>query len=390
MRGRTIVQSNTNSQPKMKSKHKVLILYRFLPHYRLEFYELLKTELEKENIEFSLVYGKANKKDALKNDEIQISWATRIRNYYLSFGKIELLWQPCLRYLKGQDLIIVEQANKLLVNYLLMIARRFGRFKLGIWGHGRNMQISKKSIRNRFKNLFLHQCDGYFAYTPGVKDYLKTNGYPEDKIQVVYNSIDTKKIRQRYLEMSDAEISTLRNELGVHSENVGIFCGGIYSEKRIDFLISACEKVREQIADFHMIIIGSGIEADKVKEASKKYEWIHYVGPKLGTDRVPYFKLASIHLMPGLVGLAILDSFALETPLITTEYEFHSPEIEYLRNGYNGEITSNDLGVYVDTVVHAMEKERNRVLVDGCVASTEHLSIENMVKNFKNGILKMI
>jgi L-malate glycosyltransferase len=38
-------------------------------------------------------------------------------------------------------------------------------------------------------------------------------------------------------------------------------------------------------------------------------------------------------LMPGLVGLAVLDAFADGIPRVTTVIEYHSPEIEYLVPG---------------------------------------------------------
>ena len=54
---------------------KVLILYKFLPQYRKEFFNLLKIELAKHRIELELIYGKITNTDALKRDEVDIEWA---------------------------------------------------------------------------------------------------------------------------------------------------------------------------------------------------------------------------------------------------------------------------------------------------------------------------
>jgi hypothetical protein len=46
---------------------------------------------------------------------------------------------------------------------------------------------------------------------------------------------------------------------------------------------------------------------------------------------VPYFILSKLVLMPGLVGLAVLDASALEVPLVTTAVPYHTPELTTLK-----------------------------------------------------------
>lgn len=369
---------------------KVLIIYRFLPHYRVDFYNGLKKSLEEHNIELQLIYGKTNKVDALKNDEVDIEWATYIPNVYIRIGRMELIWQPCLRHFKGKDLIIVEGANKLIINYILMIARHFSRFKLGVWGHGRNFQQEINSKENRFKTLFLRKCDCYFAYTEGVKKYLTNNRFDPEKIVVVQNAIQTSNLKDQYREIQASEVEKINEELGTDSEKIGIYCGGMYPQKRIDFIIEACQKIRNEIPDFHMVFVGSGIDSDKAKAASEKFDWIHYVGPKFGKEKVKYFKVSSVQLMPGLVGLAVIDSFALETPLITTDYPYHSPEIEYLENGVNGIITKDDIDEYARAVIDVLRLKDYETLIAGCRKSAEVYTIDKMVSNYKEGILNHI
>src|SRR5690606_10622431 len=164
--------------------------------------------------------------------------------------------------------------------------------------------------------------------------------------------------------------------------------GGIYEEKRVDFLVEAAALIREKVKDFEFIIIGAGPDVSKLKSYIEDKPWIHYIGPKFHEERVPYLKVSKVFLMPGLVGLAILDSFALQTPMFTTDYPFHSPEIEYLRNGYNGVMTENKLQAYADQVAEVLLNENSLdKLIEGCKASVSHHTVEKMVENFKNGIL---
>ena len=139
-----------------------------------------------------------------------------------------------------------------------------------------------------------------------------------------------------------------------------------------------------------MIFIGSGPDSELVEKASASNSWIHYLGAISGRERVKYFKLASVQLIPGSVGLGILDSFALETPIITTINNQHGPEIEYLENGINGMITKNTLEDYSNTVTDILNKNKYLELVNGCTRSAKDYSIEKMVENFKKGILSCL
>jgi glycosyltransferase involved in cell wall biosynthesis len=369
---------------------KVVIIQKSLVQYRKEFFEGLRKALYEVDVDLTLIYGKQNNAESLRNDEVDLEWSKFIPNRTINIGSSQLIWQPCLKEIKGKDLIIVESANKLLLNYWLMLTRHFSRFKLAFWGHGRNMQGAQQGLANRFKSLFLKSCDWWFAYTQGVKQFLIEKGYPENQITAVQNAIDTSGLQVQYQAISDDDVQDLKLELGIEGHQVGLFCGGIYPEKLIDFLLESCLEIKTQVPDFHMIFIGAGIDAVKIKTAAQQYPWIHYVGPKFGAERLPYFKLASLFLMPGLVGLAILDAFAFETPIVTTDYEFHSPEIEYLEQGKNGIMVENTLEAYVAAVVDLFQEDKYLQMIPHCRNSAKMYTIEKMVDHYKQGILAAI
>lgn len=369
---------------------KVAIIQRTLVQYRREFFDGLKNALAEEGVELTLIYGKQNSEEGLKNDEVELEWSKYVPNKEIKFGNRTLIWQPCLQELKDKDLIVVESANKLILNYLLMAQRRLFNVRLCFWGHGRNRQDNANSFANQFKYLFLKQCDWWFAYTSGVKDFLIEKGYPGEQITIVQNAIDTQFIQQEYAQITDLEVAELKEELSIEGEQVGIFCGGIYPEKRIDFLLEACLKIKQEVPNFQMIFIGSGVDASKITQAAARHSWIHYVGPKFGKDRVKYFKISALFLMPGLVGLGILDAFALETPIVTTHYEFHSPEIEYLEQGKNGLIVDNTIDHYSQAVTQLLLSGDYKQMLVNCRDSAKKYTIETMVENFKTGILKAL
>ena len=94
-------------------------------------------------------------------------------------------------------------------------------------------------------------------------------------------------------------------------------------------------------------------------------------------------------LMPGLVGLAIIDSFVAGLPIVTTDLDYHSPEIEYLHSGSNGVMVreAEDPGAYAEAVCTLLQNPATlQQLRDGCVESAQHYSMTQMVERFANGV----
>lgn len=366
---------------------KVLIVYKFLPHYRIDFYQHLKKNLEARGIKLYLIYGNSSERDALKKDEAQLDWGIYIRNRRFYLGKTEILWQPCLKHLRDKDMIIVQPENKLILNYYLMFFRRLLRVKFALWGHVFHMQDDVNSLRNKFKYPFLHLCDWWFAYTIGSKQFLIKKNYPEYRITTVQNAIDTINLASSYRDISNDEVQKLKEHLGITEGEVAIFCGGMYPDKDFDFILRSCFLIRKEIPTFQMLFVGAGIEAIKIIEAAKANDWIYYIGPKFGRERLTYFKLASVQLMPRLVGLCILDSFATETPIVTTDHPFHGPEIDYLENGVNGLITKDDLDIYTAGVINLLKTRQYFHLAKAGRISAQKYTVETMAENFTEGIV---
>ncbi len=370
---------------------KVAILYRFLPQYRIDFYNQLKEILLKENIELNLVYGKSQNGNSKKKDEVDVNWGTYIPNKFIKIGNLELIWQPAFKQIKKTDLIIVEQANKLLLNYYLMFLRKFSKKRIAFWGHGINLQDNPNSFGNKFKKLYSRQCDWWFAYTNNVSRTIQSIGYPLEKITVVQNAIDTRFLKKEYDNLTEDEIIKLKSKLNIGNGPIGLYCGGMYKEKRLDFILDACKKIKREIPNFEMIFIGAGAEDYKIKEAAASQSWVQYLGTKFSAEKVPFFKMADVFLMPDAVGLAILDSFALQTPIITTRGNYHGPEIEYLEDGFNGIMTENTVEAYSQNVISLLEvKDKIYALKKGCIESAKKYTLENMVNNFTEGVKRCL
>jgi glycosyltransferase involved in cell wall biosynthesis len=134
--------------------------------------------------------------------------------------------------------------------------------------------------------------------------------------------------------------------------------------------------------------MGGGPTANIAIKAAKENPWIHYFPPKFENDKIPYFLLSKAVLMPFAVGLVMLDSFALGTPLLTTHNKKNGPEIDYLIDGYNGLFAKGEsISEYSNLIeLFFTDKDLQRKIQFGCQQSAKYYSIQEMVGRFVSGI----
>jgi L-malate glycosyltransferase len=379
--------------PTRTERREVSIVYRHIPQYRKEFYSRLRDDLDELGIDLRLVHGQPVGEDAVKGDSVRLPWAVEIRNRSIHVAGKHLLWQPAWQQVRRSELVIVEQASKLPVNYLLLAAQRLGGPRVALWGHGVNLQADDRPITRaaeRVKRTSTRAAHWFFAYTDGVAARVRGMGFPAGRITVVQNALDTETLRGWYLDASEAEVDELRREIGVRGGHVGLYLGALYGEKRLDFLIESARHIRMALNDFELVIAGKGPEADAVETAALKYPWIHALGPVFDRRKALLGRMADVLLMPGLVGLAVLDAFALETPMVTTDLAYHSPEIEYLTDGSNGMVLPADSTPWTyGTAVADLLSAPDRLdrLKRGCRASACRYTVAEMSSRSLTGIV---
>jgi glycosyltransferase involved in cell wall biosynthesis len=375
---------------------RVAIVYRHVPQYRREFYERLRGDLDDLGIELALVHGQPVGADAAKRDAVRLPWATEIRNRSVDLAGTQLVWQPAWAQVRRADLVVVEQATKLLLNHLLLAGQRFGGPRVGLWGHGVNLQADGRLVTRAaeaVKRRSTRAAHWFFAYTEGVARRVRDSGFPADHITVVQNALDTEALQHWYAEIDEAEVAALRRRHGIAGTRVGLYVGALYREKRLAFLLEAAARTRAELGDFELVVAGTGPDAGLVEAAARRHPWIHPLGPVFGRDKALLGRLADVMLMPGLVGLSVLDAFAFGTPMVTTAVPYHSPEIEYLSDGVDGVIlpaatTPAGYGTAVAELLAA--PDRLAALRQGCRAAAGRYTVGEMSGRCAGGIAEAL
>ena len=368
----------------------VVITQHRLLHYRQSFFDRLKGAAAERGIDVRLVVGQQSAAEALKQDVGSLPWAHVMHNRIASVGGVDLIWQPFPEELRGADLVVLIQENRVLSNYpwLLRLGVRPGQ-KVAYWGHGRNLQSAAPSgLRERWKRWFVNRVDWWFAYTEATRSILLADGFPAERISVLDNAIDNEQFARDLASVTDEQLSERFARLHARpGAPVGLYCGSLYPDKRLDLMLAAADIVHARQADFRLVVIGDGPSRSLVTDAAASRPWLIWVGVQRGIDKAAWFRAAQIYLSPGAVGLHVLDAFCAGVPMITTEGARHGPEVAYLMSGHNGYMVAADAGVYADIVSRLLhdplELERIR---SAAAADARRYTLNNMVQRFIEGI----
>lgn len=369
---------------------RVTIIQQYVPVYRVQFHEDLKVELDRRGIDLTLIHGNPYGDDLTRNDQSAVSYATVREHRVLRLGGKDVTWLPSYQQARTADLVICEQHSARLSNYPLWLRYLAGRQLFAFWGHGKNFRADSVSKFGEWLKRFMSRhVHWWFAYNDLSASVVKELGFPADRITSVQNAVDTRALAREINETTPAQLDDLRSRHGITGDNVCIFVGSMYTQKRMAYLLEACDHIRAQIDDFEILFLGGGPDRRLVTEAAGSRPWMHDIGATFDAEKAPYLRLGKLLLIPGLVGLTILDAFAAGIPLVTVADAYHSPEIDYLDDGRNGRMLppGTDPVGYAESVVALLRDDTTRKeLAEACRHDSERYTIEAMVDRFATGI----
>jgi glycosyltransferase involved in cell wall biosynthesis len=371
--------------------HCVAFLAKSLPQYRVAFFSLLRQRLAESGIEVRVIYGDAAPAEAARRDGGELSWAEFKPNRFFNVGRRTLIWQPVVSTAREVDLVVVEQATRLLANYVLLAMQAFGSPKVAFWGHGANLQEDSASRAGEaVKRLVSRHPHWWFAYTDGSRARVMRLGYPSERITVVQNAIDTRAAAAVASSIDDDEIAAFRARHLLGDGPIGTFVGALYEDKRLPFLFAAADEVVRTRPDFRLVIMGEGPEREFVRSACSYRPWVRWLHAQFQREKAIALAASRVFLLPSLVGLAILDAFAVGVPLVTTASDFHGPEIEYLDPGVNGVLVGDAANsqAYAAAIIELLHDDLlHSHLVAGCARSASCYTNEAMVQRFTAGVV---
>jgi glycosyltransferase involved in cell wall biosynthesis len=365
----------------------VTLLHPWLPAYRVPFFSSLIAWLASEQVDLEVWYGEAPPEVAARKDATYPRWAQRSPTRFVRLGSRTLSFHALPRRSQRGDLLILEQAIRNVETYPALARSMARGTPLALWGHGRTYTKAHSSLEEHWKRMLTMRARWFFAYTQGGADLVIANGFSREHVTVVQNSVSTDEIEAARRQTDTVEIAAFRARHSLVEGQAALFVGGLDDSKRLPFLFDASRRVRRQWPSFKLVVAGDGDLRPLVEGVSNE-GWLVYVGRATDREKGLLAEVCNLMLMPGRVGLGVVDSFAMETPLVTTDWPYHAPEFEYLVDGFNGVVTADDLESYVSRVSTLLgQPDEIDRLREGCRASCKEYSMDRMVNNFGQGVL---
>lgn len=275
-------------------KHQVAIVQHRLLHYRLGLFEQLRDACAARNIELALIHGDATPSEAGRKDTGRLAWATKVDNQCWRVGDRDILWQPFSSLVRGADLVVLMQESRLVSNYPWLFGWGPRGTRVAYWGHGRNFQSDAPTgLRERWKQRMIRSVDWWFAYTQMSADIVAQSGFPKQRITLLNNAIDNSNFESELASVGDAEVAQLRESIGATPDAVvGLYCGSLYSDKRLDLLVAAGRLIHARHPTFRMVVIGDGPSRHLIESALSE-PWLSWQGVRRGRRKPRGFALPS-------------------------------------------------------------------------------------------------
>lgn len=374
----------------MQHRIDILFLQRRLPHYRVPFFEALRDELEERQLRLVLAVGEGFESEAENQDSARIPWAVTLQEVKLTHRYWDSgIWIPTSwrRYVGSAAVIVVPHELRQLPFWTSVHSVMRSRAKLAFFGHGKNFQsVPESPISARLKAWAARRADWWFAYTSISRDALIAQGVTSRIISVINNSTDTRQLlalRKRLRDLPTSDSHSLGSRNCKHALVLGTF----HKHRRLPFLFESLDLVKAKFPTFRAKMIGAGPLVNSVIEFASTRPWIEVKGVLVGAALAAAAQDCLFAINPGMVGLNFVDACALGLPTITTSTRLHSPEIAYLRPGYNGLIAQDNVDSFVQEVSRLLSQDDLlRQLTVGAISTAQELSCEDMARRFAIGI----
>ncbi len=330
----------------MQKKTNILLFQRLIPHYRVPMFKKLNEELG-----IVVCHSRARKGASLQEQQKLDFPNEVIPRMYFGKSPTAMLQRicPALRKYKP-GIVITEFSLSYVTFWCLLFFKLFFRYKLVVWTHGVKSKEMLKPFGSRQSKIQLwvyNRADAVILYSQKRMDLLAQHVNKPEKLFLANNTLDTNELNSIYNELQAKGKAGVRIKLGFqHKQNI-VFIGRLVSAKRLDFLLEAFTSL-ESKSDLGLHIIGSGPEEERVKAYTKEHKHIFYYGSIHDLLLSSSYLFASdLMVIPGYVGLSVVHAMSMGCPIMTCkqgpEGPFHSPEVEYIRDGINGCFCDNSV-----------------------------------------------
>jgi glycosyltransferase involved in cell wall biosynthesis len=189
------------------------------------------------------------------------------------------------------------------------------------------------------RDRVLRWADAFVAISSEVAMELVDHGVNPETIQMIPNSVDTRRFRP----VSLYERQALRRKLSLpEQDRIVIFTGRLVSYKGLPLLLQVWRNIQRQHGQVRLLLIGSGgLDLHNCEAELKAYvstnglrDTIHFTGSVLEVEE--YLQASDIFVFPTeseAFGISLIEAMACGLPVISTSVGGVKDILEHSKNG---------------------------------------------------------
>jgi len=189
------------------------------------------------------------------------------------------------------------------------------------------------------ERLAAKHADKIITVSYSMKDFLISLGYPKEKIEVVYNGIDTEKYSPKNVNWKLVE--ELKQRYNIQNEKVILFVGRLTWIKGVYNLLRAMVEVNKKHKDVKLIILGKGEEYSNLLQLKQQLglnnveiysKWVSE------EERIAHYALADVCVFPSInepFGIVSLEAMAMEKPVVVGAKNVNGLKEQVVPSGEN-------------------------------------------------------
>ena len=308
-------------------KKSIALQQAIIPDYRLGLFCLLRA---KWGNAFQIFAGDFDFGGSPVSTKEAWNYFERVSNHYFLGGRF--LWQSgCFKQLLSADVTILNGNMRILSNNAILVIRKLLGRRTILWGHAEG----QGSLAARLRGLYLRCSDGFISYTESQGQLLRER-YPFLKVWVAANAC-----------VSAADCVPVEAN---HDEVDSIlYVGRLVEDKKVRLLLEGYIRAQQDslLAEhIRLVFVGTGEELQHLEALAQQAgvaDKVHFVGHVSNIVELrDYYRRAICSVSPGYVGLSATQSFSFGVPMLIARDEFHSPEIEACKKGFNAVYFESD------------------------------------------------
>lgn len=226
---------------------------------------------------------------------------------------------------KKPDLVVTQTIVGAKVYRDIANMARNGAFKLVLWSclweHPDVKRNLFRAVKNMVLKRYLNSASYHIAYSSYAKQKLLEFDFPEDKIFIAYNGIETDGMEA--LRIDEEKRKKIKEKLEIKDNaKVFLYVGGLGPDKNVKLLLEALLLLKESNLHepFAAIIIGDGPQQGMLKDfvsSNKMNGEVKFLGRIVkGVDE--YFQCCDCLVLPGAGGLALNQAMYWQKPCIVS------------------------------------------------------------------------